>query len=63
MLRVIEVHKHKANKNHTCCVCKETIKPGDYYSYVTVVKNDVSKHKPISLYGYALELIKGGFVS
>lgn len=63
MLRVIEVHKHKAIKNHTCCVCKETIKPGDYYFDVTVVKNDVIKHKPISLYGYALELIKGGFVS
>lgn len=63
MLRVIEVHKHKANKNHTCCVCKETIKPGDYYFDVTIVKNDVIKHKSISLYGYALELIKGGFVS
>ena len=60
MLRVIEVHKHKATKNH---VCKETIKPGDYYFDVTVVKNNVIKHKPISLYGSMLELIKGGFVS
>lgn len=63
MLRVIEVHKHKANKNHTCCISNETIKPGDYYFDVTVVKNGIIKHKSISLYGYALELIKKGLVS
>lgn len=63
MLRVIEVHKHKANKNHTCYVCKETIKPGDYYFDVTIVKNDIIKHRSVSLYGFVLGLIKNGVVS
>jgi len=62
MLRVIEVHKHKAIKPHTCCVCKETIKPGDYYFDATVVKDNIITHKAVSLYGYAVGMIKGGYL-
>lgn len=29
----------KARKEHTCCACEETIRPGDYYHLTTVIND------------------------